>query len=639
MEKPEEKITAADNAETPAGADNNVVSPGGGICRKTSIGGQAVLEGVMMRGPSSMALAVRNENGEILLDTVRLKPAKTKVSKLPVIRGMVSFVSSLVLSVQTITKSAAALTVDEEEELSGGAMAIAVVIAVFLSIGLFILLPSLITDGVMWLANSENVLVSSLIEGAFRIAIFIGYLLLASLLKEIRRTYMYHGAEHKVINCFEAGDELTVENVKKHTRRHNRCGTTFMFFVVVVSILIFALTNWFVSLLGFESVWWSRLLIRLALLPLVAGLSFELLRGLAKLKDNLFVRIIRAPGLSLQAITTIEPDDSMIEVAIAAFKAVEELEQNPDTPVVDFKTVELAKARNDISNILKDTGAESAEIDWILCEVLGVKRGELFSVTEIERMKYNKAVFFAKKRAEGQPLQYVLGVQEFFGERVKVTPSVLIPRPETELLCERAINAVNDLSKPHLDTENASAKPDANCTNTIEKQVRVLDLCTGSGCIALALAKKTTAEIVASDISAEALSVATQNLENTKVELVKSDIGEELCRILADKYGRTDLFDIIVSNPPYVATGDLQSLQPEVKKEPLAALDGGHDGLKFYRRIAVDALRLLKPGGILMLEAGVGQAQQIAALLEGFNNIEIFKDYGGIERIITAVKE
>ena len=322
--------------------------------RRTLIGGQALMEGVMMRGRTAMAMAVRDDAGEIRLETERLKGARW-YNKVPVIRGVAAFVSSLVTGVSTLMKSAEVSTPDEEMP-GKGAMTFAVVLGVVLAVGLFILLPS----GVTWVferfCGLENILAISLIEGLVRLAMSVVCVLLVSRMLDIRRAVMYHGAEHRTINCYEKGLEMTVENVQKCSTRHNRCGTTFLFFVMVVSIVVFALTNWIFSFFGS----WSanvfvRILLRLALLPLVAGLSYELLRGLALMPDNAFTNVLRAPGLALQRLTTYPPEDEMAEVALKSFLAVLEMDENPQVETVTFDKIPVAVLREGIAARLPES--------------------------------------------------------------------------------------------------------------------------------------------------------------------------------------------------------------------------------------------------------------------------------------------
>jgi len=558
----------------------------------------------MMRGVRSSAVAVRAESGEILLESERLAPPKTSVGKIPLLRGVVNFLSTMVLGVKTLMKSAEVFG-DEEEDMSKGAIAFAVVLGVALSVGLFILLPSLITDGILSLAGAKgHPLWSALLEGLFRIVLFVGYLLLTSLMKDIKRTYMYHGAEHKTINCYEHGLPLTVENVAASSKVHNRCGTTFLFLVVTISIITFALSNWLAyGVIGWTRTWWLNLVIRLVLLPLVAGISYEILKLFARLPDNGFTKFLRAPGLSLQAITTREPTPEMIEVAIRAFTAVLELDENPDAPTDTFAVTEYKKTAQAVRAILDGVDAEPAETDWIMCEVLKCKRGELAAKTEIKRVEHNKALSIAKRRAKGEPLAYVLGNAWFYGDQLKVNRAVLIPRPETELVAEQVV---------------LRARARTDC--------RVLDLCTGSGCIAYVAARYGRASVTASDVSKAALSVARENCEGLDVTFVESNMFERL----------TGRYDILVSNPPYIPTGELASLQAEVKKEPVGALNGGADGLDFYREIASKAQDFVTEDGCVVLELGIGQAQAVAAMFGEGWSVSVRNDYDGVERILIA---
>lgn len=563
--------------------------------RRTMIGGQALLEGVMMRGRTSMAMAVRDDKGDIRIETARITPPKW-YNKVPIVRGVVSFVLSLVTGISTLMKSAEVSTPDEDMP-GKGAMTFSVILGVVLAVGLFILLPY----GITWLFETycglEGVLWISLIEGGIRLLLFVGYLFLVSRIKDIRRTFMYHGAEHRTINCYEKGLDMTVENVQKCSTRHNRCGTTFLFFVMVLSILIFALTNWLFSLMGdWGNNVFVKLGLRLALLPLVAGLSFELLRGLALLPDNAFTTVLRAPGLALQRLTTYPPEDDMAEVAIASFLAVLEMDNDATVPTTKFDQVPVATLKTRLRQELPET-ADDAEIDWILCDALGVKRGELGRYTAVSVAVRDRCYKIAEKRKTA-PLDYVLGYTEFYGLRITVGEGVLVPRPETELLAERAIQAVGD------------------------RQAAVLDLCCGSGCIALAVASNTAAKVTAADISDAALGYARKNTEKAGVEVVKSDLFDAL-------EGRT--FDVIVCNPPYIATNVIDTLDPEVKAEPTLALDGGADGLDVYRRIAAKYREHLNPDGVLLLEIGYDQGETVPAL---FGGGKVYKDYGGHNRIV-----
>lgn len=298
------------------------------MARVSSVGGQAVMEGVMMKSPTGVALAVRRADGTIATcyDNWTTKAKKGTFLGLPIVRGVVTFIETLTTGMNTLTESAKLAGEDIEEEptkfekwlseklgksVESIVIGLAVILAIALSVGLFFLLPLGISSLIFGKAASVAGVWKSLTEGLVRLIIFIGYLLLCSRIKDVKRTFMYHGAEHKTIACYEAEEELTPENAAKHSRLHPRCGTNYLFLVMAVSILFFAAIGWNANFA-------VRLAMRIAFLPVVAGLSYEVLR-LAARYDNWFTRIIRAPGMALQRITTKEPTPDMLEVAIAAF--------------------------------------------------------------------------------------------------------------------------------------------------------------------------------------------------------------------------------------------------------------------------------------------------------------------------------
>ena len=587
-------------------------------CKKpnrTSIGGQAVLEGVMMRGVSSMATSVRDENGDIRVETKRITPSAKKnvILRLPIIRGVVNFFASMVTGIKTLMRSAEVFGGDEpskfdkwlSKKLKIDVMDIVIFLGVALGLGLSVLLFILSPQWVAELISKfttveENSLAFNFIEGGLRMLIFIAYILIIGLMKDIKRTFMYHGAEHKTISCFEEGKELTVENVRGCSRVHDRCGTTFMFLVMLVSILVFSVANSFLGVTGI-----LRSLVKIALLPLIAGLSYELLKGLAKTDCFIFFPI-KLPGLLLQKITTREPTDDMIEVAITSFNAVLEMDADETIPERQFITArKICELKEDILKIFKDNNVdEESDAEWIVSIVCGIKRSEIKdNLKYVSPREVEKAYNIAKERISGRPLWYIFGNTEFYGRKFNVDERVLIPRPETEELVYNAIKCMN-------------------------KESKVLDLCTGSGAIAVTIKLETNAEVYASDISLDALEVAKLNASElgAEVNFIQSDLLSEI----------TDKFDMIISNPPYIKTEDLESLQKEVKFEPILALDGGNDGLDFYRKITESAKNNLNDGGILIFECGINQAQDIKNLLDGYKNIEIIKDLNGIERIVKA---
>ena len=281
----------------------------------SGVGGQAVMEGIMMRNGDKYAVAVRKPDHEIdvqVFDYQGLIKNK-KLKEFPIIRGVLNFIDSMYLGISTLLHSAAffeeegEVDVEKEKEMMGWT----VVLAVLLSIGLFFVLPYFISLFFRSFITSHFVI--TLLEGVVRLGIFIGYVSLVSRMEDIKRTYMYHGAEHKCINCIEHGLELTVENVRKSSKQHKRCGTSFLVIVLCISVLFFMFIQVDSAIL--------KLVLRLVLIPLIAGVSYEFIR-LAGRYDNWFVNLLSKPGLWMQNITTIEPDDDMIVVGIASVEAV-----------------------------------------------------------------------------------------------------------------------------------------------------------------------------------------------------------------------------------------------------------------------------------------------------------------------------
>lgn len=310
---------------------------------KTSVGGQALIEGIMMKGPRGTAMSVRLPNGEIETEYKEAKPwrDKCKFFGIPLVRGVVGFAESMVTGYKYLMESAEKSTQgleDETENMSkldrwindhfGEKMmnaigAVSAVLGVALAFFLFMWLPTALVD---WVTVGSLLKFHPLFEGLIRVVIFVLYMLLVSQMKDIKRVFMYHGAEHKSIFCYENGLELTVENVKKQKRFHPRCGTSFMFVMILLSILLSSvLVLIFPALADINRVLW--ILIKLLILPLVMGLGYEFIRYAGR-HDNLLVKILAAPGLWMQRITTKEPTDDIIEVGIASLKAV--LTDNPE---------------------------------------------------------------------------------------------------------------------------------------------------------------------------------------------------------------------------------------------------------------------------------------------------------------------
>lgn len=313
---------------------------------KTSVGGQALIEGVMMQGPKGAAVSVRTPDGTIDTEMVEIKHAKDKFKPLgwPLVRGVVAYIESMIFGYKCLMMSAEKSGMEDFEEseenmskldkwlndhlnkkVMGALTAVASVLGVVLAFALFFYLPTVAVNFINKLSGDVLTNYRALFEGIIRMVIFVLYIALVSLMKDIKRTFMYHGAEHKTIFCYENGLELTVENVKKQSRFHPRCGTSFIFVIIIISVVISSAVSVIAPELRNQTLVWMA--IKILILPIVTGLSYEFIKYAGR-HDNLLVKILSAPGLWMQRLTTKEPDEDMIEVALASFKAV--ITDNPE---------------------------------------------------------------------------------------------------------------------------------------------------------------------------------------------------------------------------------------------------------------------------------------------------------------------
>ena len=714
-----------------------------GAC-PTSIGGQAVMEGVMMQGPDRVALAMRLPSNELYLKT-KLKKKPHPAAKVPFIRGIVSFVNALVGGMGTLMESADILETYAPEEYAeepgkleawinkkfgdkaawNFMMTTALLFAVVVSVIFFIILPTWVVNFLgKWVPNA---IVLNLVEGILRIAMFVGYVAAIRRMDDIKTLFQYHGAEHKSIHCFENDRVLCPENAEEFYTLHPRCGTSFLVFVLIISLLLF-------SFLGWPNLA-MRILSRILLVPVIASISFELLRWAGR-SNGKIVRILSWPGLQLQRLTTAEPNRDQLEVALLSLKAVlvdpgvPEIEGfvdkdgNPVRSKAEMKEIEremeewaadveahteanmkaAAAAIDDFTRIEERTVFEDPEngvseediisaidfldeldsdgytivapeetdgrtlvraiadreaieakartlarrytkviktyenaLNWgraalsmlpngknearmIMSYATGLGTAELITRSK-ELMRDDDFEEFQKRiyqRIEGVPLQYIVGMQEFMGLPLRVNRSVLIPRLDTEVLVENVIEAMNrkNLRNPE-----------------------VLDMCTGSGAIGISIAAKVPDAIVTmTDVSEDALNTAIGNagLNGVNRRCIFL-LGSMFEAVPDDKH-----YDVIVCNPPYIPSDVIDTLEIEVKDhEPRMALDGGRDGLDFYRIIADKASLYLKTGGILALEIGAEQAEDVKKLLnetKTFEEITVIRDLAHLDRAIIATR-
>lgn len=692
----------------------------------TKIGGQAIMEGVMMRGADRTAVAMRLPSGELYLKT-KMRKEEPKAMKVPLVRGVVAFVQSLKDGMGTLMESANILEEYAPEEYEEGRfeawinkkfgakaawnilMGLAIATAVAISIAFFVILPT-------WVVNylgrwTDNSLVLNLVEGLFRMALFIAYVLAIRNMQDIKTLFRYHGAEHKTIHCYENKEDLTPENAAKYYTLHPRCGTSFLMFVLIVSILLF-------SFLGWPNLLW-RIVSRLLLIPVIAGISYELLKWAGR-SDGTLVKILSWPGLMLQKLTTAEPTEEQLEVAILSLKAVlvdpetievegfvdkdgnivrsmkeearakkeaseweqdvkanseynNEISSNDqkappagedeineairflDNLDADGYTLVATESddRRTIVDIITEKEANEAKertlarrytadiktyenaLKWgqaalgmienghreariIMSYATGLSDTEMVTrskelMNEDDFHEYEKRI---GARVEGMPLQYIVGIQEFMGLPFRVNKTVLIPRFDTEILVEKILGIVRDRGY---------------------ESPEILDMCTGSGAIGVSLAHRLPkARVTMADASDEALHTAMGNAGingvNKRCIFLVGDMFDAL--------SEDAVYDIIACNPPYIPTAEIDKLAVEVRKhEPLSALDGGADGLDYYRIIASDASSHLKSGGVLALEIGHDQGKSVTKLLQEagtYKDIEVFKDLAGHDRVVTA---
>lgn len=583
--------------------------------KRCDVGGQAVIEGVMMRGNKGLATAVRTPKGKIEIDMKNIKPLtkKYKILGLPLIRGFFSLIDSMKTGMDCLNFSASFFEDDEDEEPSKFEkwlddklgdkandliMGVTMIISFVFAIGLFMLLPTGIAS--LFKFTGVSNIGMNLIEACIRIVLLLGYMFLISKMKDIYRVFQYHGAEHKTIFCYEAMEELTVENVKKQPRLHPRCGTNFMFLIMIVSILIFSLTGWG-SLL-------ERLLLRIILIPVVTGVSYELIRFLGKNNGKLS-KIIAYPGLKLQLLTTKEPDDSQIEVAIAALKAAEGI-KDPE------KTIEKLITYG--TNILKEEKIDTARLDTELLLGYVIDKDRLYLITHKEdnvpKDKEKKFMELIEQRKNKKPIKYILKKCDFMGLDFYVEEGVLIPRGDTEILVDEVLKLIPE-----------------------DSNMNVCDLCCGSGAIGISLAhnrKNIFVDLIDYyDIPEKVtlINIKNNNVENS-TKFIKSDLLDE-----AIKDNKT--YDVIVSNPPYIEEHEIENLMDDVKKyEPHTALSGGKDGLDFYKKIVKQSKYVLKENGILAFEIGYNQGDEVKSLMmeNNFKDVKVIKDFAGLDRIVIG---
>ncbi|MDD7792684.1 peptide chain release factor N(5)-glutamine methyltransferase [Clostridium sp. 'White wine YQ'] len=577
--------------------------------KKIDVGGQAVIEGVMMRGTKGIATAVRTSEGKIEVDFLNQVPITKKYSilNIPFIRGFFVFLDSLVLGIKSLNFSASFFEDTEpskfeawfEKKFGDKSNDILMYISLFISfifaMGLFVLLPTFIASLFRGIVQSSVIL--NVIEAIIRIVVLLAYMIGVGQLEDIKRLYQYHGAEHKTIFCYECGEDLTVDNVRKFSRFHPRCGTNFIFLIMFTSIAVFSFTS-------FGSVG-ERLIIRLVLLPVITGITYELIKWLGRNEGNLS-RIVASPGLQLQKLTTKEPDDDQIEVAIRSLREAEDIRKS------------IGKLLKEATEIFKKAEIDTAVLDAQILLAKTLNKDKLYVITNKEELvsfeKEEEFFKYVRERELKKPISYITENVEFMGIDFYVKEGVLIPRGDTEILVEEVLDNITE-----------------------DSEIEVCDLCTGSGAIGLSLASfRKNIHVDCIDIEQIPEEVTKENIRRLnlqdRVNFLKSNLLEKPLEI-EKKY------NVIVSNPPYIREDIIETLMEDVKNyEPHVALSGGEDGLLFYRRIVEESTKVLAERGILAFEIGYDQGDEVKEIMEaaGFKDVKIKKDLAGLDRVVVG---
>lgn len=571
------------------------------------IGGQAVLDGVMMHGKKGKATAIRNDNDNIEIDIERYTiEVKRPIDKIPILRGLFSLGNSLENGLESFNYSIGNYNDDGNdlekwlnEKLGDKVNLIPknfmLYISIFLSIIIFMIIPTILTMGfrLIPLVNVEL----TVIEGIFTLLILAIYLMVIKRSDMVKNLFRYHGAEHKTINCYESNIELTVENVKIFSRLHKRCGTNFLFNMILINTILSFFIGWkYIAL---------RIGLRFLILPIAIGITYEIIKWLGSSK-GIISSIVAYPGMRLQFLTTTEPTKREIEVAIMALKASEGME-------IEKRIDELL---NEGSDILRKNGIDTNRLDaqLLLGKVLNKEKIWLITNNDSRISVEKEKEFFEliNQRKNKMPVKYILGVAEFMGLDFDIKEGVLIPRPDTEILVEEVLKYIKD-----------------------EEPLEICDLCCGSGAIGLSLAtfrKNIKVDLV--DIDDIPKEVTLKNIKKFNLSDRTNFIQSDLFSSLKGKS-----YDVIVSNPPYIKEEVVETLMEDVKNyEPHLALAGGQDGLVFYRKIINESKEYLKENSLLAFEIGHDQGEEVKNLMENndFTSLEIIKDLAGHDRVVLG---
>lgn len=561
------------------------------------IGGMALFDGLLLRSKDRECIVTENDmqiNEFEVNDTFTLKD-------IPLIRGIFKITNTIKSSIPYIIKSTEDIVnniVDDKEEkvkVDNTKVIIGYFIAITLILSIYILVPNLIS--LLFPIKFQNI-----VQASLQIILFVVYLLILKNSKWLKKLFEYHGAEHKVINAYEKNStyDLSVDEVKKSSRFHKRCGGNFVvYFILYISIatILLPITNI-----------WIKTAIQILILPVLLGLAYETLFVFSLLPKKL--AFLSYPAMIIQFITTIEPNDDKIKIAIDCLKGC--IKENKNLSIKEYIKLYIQENIKDVDYDISDILRVIAYYKNTTKDKLYAKIDEVFLNLE-EQIVIDNLLY--KLYKENVPLQYITKRQLFYNEEYIVNENVLIPRQDSEILVEKAIE--------YIEKENLTT---------------LIDMCTGSGCIGISIVKNTELKLAfLVDISKEALEITDKNIKLNDVFNRAKTIQSDLFDFFLDK--SENKYDIIVSNPPYIPTNDIVTLDKNVQHEPIIALDGGIDGMDMYRQILSQAKSILKENGLLLFEIGYDELEKIKEevnKIKEYEIIEIVKDLSGNDRVVVC---
>lgn len=582
------------------------------------IGGQALVDGILMVGKKCTAIVRRKPSGRINVETQskHIDDSKNGIDGIFLVRGIINFLQTISDSIKHLDvyeyKEVENNKEDEESEENKGneeskvlwgfinffrkSKFLTFLLVMLFFIFVFFIIPESI---VAVIPKLNNLPLISFIKSLIRLATIFLYVWAISQNKDLFKVLRYHGAEHKVINCYESKNKLTIQNVKEASKLHKRCGTNFVAYIILIYFLMFLFIPRYAL--------WINILIEILVLPIVLGISYEIIEYMGR-SNSVFSSLLFSISKSIQSFTTKEPEDEEIEIAIIA-----------------LKTAEGLKVKNTIKELfligrtmLRDAKIESFALDsrLILEYCLGVTPTQVFT-SEVEVSKEDEQQYFEliEERKKGKPIAYIVGKKEFYGNDFIVKQGVLVPRPDTEILVEKVLEIL-----------------DSN-----KEYTSICDLCSGSGAVGISIQKKNeNINCTYIDNYEIPLKVTEENIYMYDLKdrsyIAKSD--------LLEFFIKNDLeVDGIVSNPPYIKTNEINSLMKDVKDyEPHEALDGGEDGLDYYRKICEQAKKVLVENGFIAFEIPHNKAFDIIYIMtnNNFVNIDTYKDINDNDRVIVG---